>query len=99
MATETVALVEGEEPGGLVFHVDGLSSGPQRRSAGAHSSAFCARAGGGLLPLRPLANVTPHGGGWRHALGTIFNTSAVVSAPPSVTVYPATALPPAPPRA
>ena len=79
------------EPGGLVFHCDGLKKGPKGtvRGFGAFSTALQVVDAKPRNALKPLAKYDPHAD-WKKALDGLFLTDV---AAPSVTLYPPVALP------
>ena len=80
------------EPGGLVFHCDGLKKGPKGtvRGFGAFSTAIQVSGDAKTSnALKPLAKYDPHAD-WKKALDGLFLTDVDA---PSATLYPPVALP------
>ena len=79
------------EPGGLVFHCDGLKKGPKGTVSGfgAFSTALQVVDAKTRNALKPLAKYDPHAD-WKKALDGLFLTDVDA---PSATLYPPVALP------
>lgn len=74
------------QPGGLVFHCDGLTNG--RRRYGAHSSAFT-MGSSGLVEAKPLTSFGAFGSSWEQKLRNLYWDEHE----PMISIYPSLDLP------